>query len=207
MMVRKWAFLDMEGVLIPELWVVFAQALSLPQLALTTRDVPDYPQLVRQRLAILTQAQVTLSQLQALVAEVPLLEGAEAFVTDLRQRGHQIVLVSDAFQPLLAPFLKRLAPATLYAHEVSCDSKGLLASVQYQRKLGKHEVVEAILSTMQVTESCETLAMGDAFNDFTMLQAVDQGFLYRPSTAVKAQMPEGVMPVLNYAAILARLSV
>lgn len=203
---QKWAFLDVEGVLIPELWVRLAQVLALPDLALTTRDVPDYRQLVRQRLHSLAQRRVSLATLQQQLADVPLLDGAAAFVAALKERGYQVVLVSDAFEPLLRPFLAALAPHAVYAHDVLCDAQGLIIEVAYCRTEGKHETVAQVLAR-QAAPPGHTLAVGDAFNDFSMLLAVAQGFLLNASDPVQVQAPQGILQVSSHAAILAQLPV
>jgi phosphoserine / homoserine phosphotransferase len=169
------ACIDMEGVLIPELWPIIAHKTGHVELKVTTREEPNYRELVKFRIATLRKYGISLAQLKLLLADVQLLPGALDFIGCLSQRL-EINLVSDAFVQMIQPFWLSLGCPKLWCHRFECDSAGYVLSALYSRESGKHEVVQEFLK-----RDNWVLAVGDAHNDITMLRQASLGFLYRPS--------------------------
>ena len=178
---NKVAFIDMEGVLVPEIWKFLASQLNISELSITTRDVEDYKQLMLYRIDILNKNQITLSRIQDVISQLNLLEGAVGFLQTLRLKGFDIQIVSDCFHELLEGFLQRLEVPmeTVYCHRLQVDDDGYIKKVIYSRQEGKHEIIERYPFALD-----NSIAIGDAFNDFTMLKAVSQGYLFSPSKEV-----------------------
>ncbi len=170
------ACIDMEGVLIPEMWPHIAEQTSLPELAMTTREMPDYPKLVQRRIELLKKHHYTLKDVRSMIAQLQPYEGATAFLSQLSQKC-QVVLVSDAFYELVKPLWQQLGCPSIECHHLFVDENDMISHAQYVRQ-GKHEVVERFKR-----RGFKTLAIGDAFNDIGMLNAADTGFLFRPSVA------------------------
>lgn len=168
------ACIDMEGVLIPEMWPYIAERTGINELAMTTREVPDYPSLVKRRIELLNYHKKTLSDIQTIVAELEPYEGARQFLSQMSQKCH-VVLVSDAFYELVKPLWEKLGSPRIECHFFTVDADQKILAARYTRK-GKHEVVERFKK-----RGFSTLAVGDAFNDIGMLNAADKGFLFRPS--------------------------
>jgi phosphoserine/homoserine phosphotransferase len=168
------ACIDMEGVLIPEMWPYIAQRTGISALALTTREVPDYQSLVERRIELLSYHKKKLSDIQNIVAELEPYEGARLFLSKMSQKC-QVVLVSDAFYELVKPLWEKLGSPNIECHHFTVDENQNILAARYSRK-GKHEVVERFKK-----RGFNTLAVGDAFNDIGMLNAADKGFLFRPS--------------------------
>lgn len=192
------ACIDMEGVLIPELWPHIAQATGIEELAATTREEPDYARLVEFRIRTLRKNGLRLSNVQALVSTIAPLPGAAAFLAALRPH-FRIVLVSDAFQEMVLSFWRAFGEPELRCHRFVCDDDGFVSAARYVRAHGKHEVIDEFSAL-----GCCTLAVGDAFNDLSMLHRASVGLLFRPSpqTLLAAQ---GLKVVLSYADILANI--
>lgn len=169
------ACIDLEGVLIPELWPHIAERTGIAELALTTREEPDYARLVQRRIALLRYHGLRLRDVQRIVADAAPLPGAIGFIEALGAT-HRIVLVSDAFQDMILPLWDALGHPELRCHRFVCDAGGFIAGARYTRARGKHEVIEEFMAA-----GARTLAVGDAFNDLTMLRQATQGFLFRPS--------------------------
>jgi len=189
------ACIDMEGVLIPELWPHIAEATGIGELAVTTREEPDYARLVAFRIRTLRKNGLRLSDVQALVSTIAPLPGATAFLAALRPRM-RVVLVSDAFQEMVLPLWRAFGEPELRCHRFVCDDDGFVSAAQYVRAHGKHEVIDEFAA-----RGCRTLAVGDAFNDLSMLRRASMGFLFRPSpqTLLAAQ---DLKVALSYADIL-----
>lgn len=178
---NKVAFIDMEGVLVPEIWKFLASQLNISELNITTREVEDYKKLMLYRIDVLNKNQITLPKTQDIVSQLNPIEGAVDFLQTLRVKGFDIQIVSDCFHELLEGFLQKLdVPIeTLYCHRLQVDDDGYIKKVLYSRQEGKHEIVERYLLSLE-----NSIAIGDAFNDFTMLKAVSQGYLFSPSKEV-----------------------
>ena len=169
---NKVAFIDMEGVLVPEIWKFLASQLNISKLSITTREMEDYKQLMLYRINILNKNQINLLNIQHIISQLNPIEGAAEFLQTLRVKGFDIQIVSDCFHELLEGFLQKLEIPieTVYCHRLRADDDGYIKKVLYSRQEGKHEVVERYSLSLE-----NSIAIGDAFNDFTMLKAVSQG--------------------------------
>jgi len=187
---NKVAFIDMEGVLVPEIWKFLANQLNISELSITTREVEDYKKLMLYRMDILEKHQITLPKIQSIIRQLNPIEGAAEFLQALRIKGFGIQIVSDCFHELLEGFLQQLdiPMDTVYCHRLQVDDKGYIKKVLYSRQEGKHEVIEKYPLSLE-----SSIAMGDAFNDFTMLKAVSHGYLFSPSKEVLKKS----LPVFN----------
>jgi phosphoserine / homoserine phosphotransferase len=193
------ACIDLEGVLIPELWPHIAHQTGIEELLITTREEPNYTKLVEQRIRLLRQHHVRLCDVRNLVSAVQLLPGAVEFVRTIALHW-RIVLVSDAFQQMVEPLWAQLDSPELRCHQFECDSDGYVCAAHYSRQFGKHEVVEYFNAQGE-----QTLAIGDAFNDLSMLRAADKGFLFRPSLPTR-NVANDLAIVQDYESIVHALS-
>ena len=178
------ACLDLEGVLIPEIWIEVSARTSIPELARTTRDEPDYDKLMRGRLALLEKHRLGLADLQAVIATMRPLEGAKAFLDALRARM-QVVILSDTFYQFAAPMMAQLGMPTLFCHELVVDGAGRVRDYRLRMRDQKRAAVEAFRAL-----NFHTVAAGDSYNDITMLAAAHAGVLYRPPANVAAEFPQ-----------------
>lgn len=192
---KNIACIDMEGVLIPELWPHIAEATGITDLAITTREEPDYARLVNRRIELLRRNGLRLIDVQALTERVDPLPGAPHFLTELRKQFH-VVLVSDAFQEMILPLWDKLDRPELRCHWFTCDRYGYISKANYSRSQGKHEVIEEFSAIGH-----KTLAVGDAFNDLTMLRRASLGFLFRPSPQT-LKTATGIGVAMTYQEIL-----
>ena len=196
---NKVAFIDMEGVLVPEIWKFLASQLNISELSITTREVEDYKKLMLYRIDILNKNQITLSRIQDVISQLNPLEGAISFLQTLRLKGFDIQIVSDCFHELLEGFLQKLEvpTETVYCHRLQVDDDGYIKKVIYSRQEGKHEIIERYPFALD-----NSIAIGDAFNDFTMLKAVSQGYLFSPSKEVLDKSPLIFSAVNNYQEVI-----
>lgn len=193
------AFIDMEGVLIPEIWPYLGDTLNIKELSLTTRDEPDYLLLMKNRIECLKKNQINFRRVEELVNQLNPLPNANAFLQSLKNKSYEIYIVSDCFYQLLDGFFSKLAIAksSAHCHNLIDDDEGFISLISYSRTRGKHEVVERHNNGFNMS-----IAVGDAFNDFSMLQAVDKGFLFSPSDTVKQQTPNNIQIVYDYDEII-----
>lgn len=175
--------LDMEGVLTPEIWIAVAEKTGIPELRRTTRDEPDYDVLMQGRLAILDQHRLKLSDIQQVIATLPLLEGAKAFMDQLRSEV-QVVILSDTFEQFAAPFMRQMGMPTLLCHTLIIENDRI---VNYKLRTPdqKRKAVAAFKSL-----NYRVIAAGDSFNDTTMLGEADAGFLFHAPDNIKEQFPQ-----------------
>jgi phosphoserine/homoserine phosphotransferase len=178
------ACLDFEGVLIPEMWVAVADKYRVDGLRITTRDIPDYRELMRVRLRVMDQHGLTLHDIRAAVAELEPLPGAAEFVEWLRGR-FQIAIISDTFYEFAEPMVKALGWPMLLCHRLSVDAKGRIVDIRLRQDDPKRHSVLAFQSLKY-----KVIAVGDSYNDATMLQTADAGVLYRPPQRVLDEFPE-----------------
>ena len=176
--------LDMEGVLVPEIWIAFAQASGIPELKRTTRDEPDYDKLMQWRLGILKEHGLGLKEIQEVIATIDPLPGAKEFLDELRSLT-QVVILSDTFEQFAKPLMKKLGWPTLMCNTLEVAPDGAITGYQMRCPKSKLTTVKALQSI-----GYETIAAGDSFNDLGMIQASKAGFLFKSTEAIKAAHPE-----------------
>ncbi len=178
------ACLDLEGVLIPEIWIAFAEVTGIPELRATTRDIPDYDQLMRQRIGLLDRHQLGLREIQEVIATLEPLPGAAEFLAWLRER-FQVVILSDTFYEFAQPLMRQLGFPTLLCHRLEVDAAGRVVGYRLRQPNPKRQAVLA-LQTLYY----RTIAAGDSYNDTTMLAQADAGILFSAPANVVAEFPQ-----------------
>ena len=176
--------LDMEGVLVPEIWIAFSQASGIPELKRTTRDEPDYDKLMRWRLGILKEHGLGLKEIQEVIATIDPLPGAKEFLDELRSLT-QVVILSDTFEQFAMPLMKKLGWPTLLCNTLEVAGNGAITGYKMRCEKSKLTTVKALQSI-----GYDTIAAGDSFNDLGMIQASKAGFLFKSTEAIKADHPE-----------------
>ena len=176
--------LDMEGVLVPEIWIAFAEASGIPELKRTTRDEPDYDKLMRYRLDILREHHLGLKEIQATIARIDPLPGARAFLDKLREET-QVIILSDTFEQFAQPLMRKLNWPTLFCNTLEVAPDGAITGYRMRCPQSKLTTVRALQSA-----GFQTIAAGDSHNDLGMIQASKAGFLFRSTDAIKAEHPE-----------------
>ena len=180
---------DLEGILVPEIWISVAEKAGIEELRLTTRDVPDYDQLMRGRLEILKRVNLKIRDIQEIIQSMEPLDGALEFLEWIRER-FQIILVSDTFVEFADPLLEKLNRPTLFCNSLIIDADGTIADYQLRQRDGKRHVVEALRGL-----GFEVIGIGDSYNDSTMLEAANHGILFRPPQNIKNEFPH--FPVIE----------
>ncbi|MCB1232498.1 MAG: bifunctional phosphoserine phosphatase/homoserine phosphotransferase ThrH [Verrucomicrobiae bacterium] len=178
------ACLDLEGVLIPEIWIGVAERTGIDDLRATTRDIPDYDVLMRQRLRILDEHGIGIDQFQAVIGEMKPLDGAKDFLEWLKER-FQVIILSDTFYEFAAPLMKQLDYPTLFCHKLSIEDSGRIADYHLRQPDQKRKSVQAFHQL-----NIKVIAAGDSYNDTTMLSEADRGILYRPPQNVIDEFPQ-----------------
>ena len=176
--------LDLEGVLIPEVWIAFALKTGVEALRRTTRDEPDYDKLMRGRLEILEEQGFALSDIQEVIGTMTPLPGAKAFLDELRERS-QVIILSDTFYEFAAPFMRQLGHPTLFCHQLLTDDRGRVTDYRLRVPDGKRKAVAALRDI-----GFRVHAAGDSYNDTTMLKEADRGILFRCPDAVAEEFPQ-----------------
>ena len=176
--------LDMEGVLVPEIWIAFAEASGIPELKRTTRDEPDYNKLMDFRLNILKEHGLGLKEIQAVIAKIDPLPGAKGFLDELRSVT-QVIILSDTFEQFAQPRMKKLGWPTLFCNSLEVAPDGTITGFRMRCEKSKLTTVKALQSI-----GFETIAAGDSFNDLGMIQASKAGFLFKSTAQIKADHPE-----------------
>ena len=176
--------LDMEGVLVPEIWIAFAETSGIPELKRTTRDEPDYHKLMDFRLNILREHGLGLKEIQATIAGIDPLPGAKAFLDELRATT-QVIILSDTFEQFAQPLMKKLGWPTLFCNTLEVAPDGAITGFRMRCEQSKLTTVKALQSI-----GFETIAAGDSFNDLAMIQASKAGFLFKSTEQIKADHPE-----------------
>lgn len=176
--------LDLEGVLVPEIWIAFANETGIPEFSRTTRDEPDYDKLMRYRLDLLEKHSLGLDEIQAVIAKIEPLEGAKQFLDALRERV-QTVIISDTFAEFAKPLMKKLGWPTLMCNSLEVGESGRITGWKMRCEKSK-------LTTVKALQSCgfETIAAGDSFNDLAMIRSSKAGFLFRAPDSIKADNPD-----------------
>lgn len=178
------ACLDLEGVLVPEIWIGVAERTGIDALRATTREIPDYDVLMRQRLRILDEHGIGISEFQEVIGEMRPLEGAVEFLAWLKDR-FQVIILSDTFYEFAAPLMRRLGQPTLFCHKLSIDGSGRIADYHLRQPDQKREAVKAFHRL-----NFKVVAAGDSYNDTTMLAEADRGILFRPPQNVIDEFPQ-----------------
>ncbi|MEE1420996.1 MAG: bifunctional phosphoserine phosphatase/homoserine phosphotransferase ThrH [Eggerthellaceae bacterium] len=176
--------LDLEGVLVPEIWIAFSKASGIPELSRTTRDEPDYDKLMQWRLGILKEHGLGLQEIQDTIATIDPIPGAKEFLDKLRDRA-QVIIISDTFTQFAKPLMKKLGMPTLFCNELVVADDGEITGFTMR-------CPESKLTTVRALQSCgfDTIAAGDSHNDVAMIKAGKAGFLFKSTDAIKAANPE-----------------
>lgn len=175
--------LDVEGVLVPEIWVAFAEESGIPELKKTTRDEPDYDKLMKWRLGVLKEHGLGLKEIQETIEKIQPLPGAKEFLDELRSFS-QVILISDTFAEFASPLMEKLGRPTLFCNSLEVSGNGEITG--YKMRVGQTK-----LTTVKALQSIgfETIASGDSYNDLGMIQASKAGFLFRSTDKIKAEYP------------------
>ena len=176
--------LDMEGVLVPEIWIAFAEESGIPELKKTTRDEPDYDKLMRYRLDILKQHGLGLKEVQETIAKIEPMDGAKEFLDELRSLT-QVIILSDTFTQFAGPLMKKLGVPTIFCNTLEVAEDGEITGFRMRVENSKLTTVKALQSI-----GFETIASGDSYNDLGMIKASKAGFLFKSTDKIKADYPE-----------------
>ena len=176
--------LDMEGVLVPEIWIAFAEESGIPELKRTTRDEPDYDKLMHWRIGILNEHGLGLKEIQAVIAKIDPLPGAKDFLDELRHTC-QTVILSDTFEEFAKPLMEKLDWPTIFCNRLLADPDGKITGFQMRCPQSKLTTVKSLQAM-----GYDTIAAGDSFNDLAMIKASKAGFLFRSTAQIKADHPE-----------------
>ena len=180
----KLICLDLEGVLVPEIWVAFAEASKIPELKKTTRDEPDYDKLMRWRLSVLKEHGLGLKEIQETIASIDPLPGAKEFLDELRSSA-QVIIISDTFTEFAQPLMKKLGWPTIFCNSLVVAEDGEITDYKMRVENSKLTTVRALQSI-----GFETVASGDSYNDLGMILAGKSGFLFRTTEQIKADYPQ-----------------
>ena len=176
--------LDLEGVLVPEIWIAFAEASGSPELKRTTRDEPDYNKLMNWRLSILKEHGLGLKEIQETIAKIDPIPGAKEFLDELRSLT-QVIIISDTFEQFATPLMKKLGWPTIMCNSLEVADDGAITGFQMRCEKSKLTTVKALQSI-----GYETIASGDSFNDLGMIQASKAGFLFKSTEQIKKDYPQ-----------------
>jgi len=191
--------LDLEGVLVPEIWINVAKKTKVKELSLTTRDIPDYDVLMKRRLAILKERGIKLKDIQRVIAALKPLPGAKTFLRKLSGKA-QVIILSDTFYEFAGPLMKQLGRPTLFCNWLSVDSKGFIKQYHLRQKDGKRKAVKALRQI-----GFRVHAAGDSFNDLTMLKTAHKGILFKPPAGIAKKYRKHFSVVSNYNQLLKKL--
>ena len=176
--------LDLEGVLVPEIWVAFAEETGIPELKKTTRDEPDYDKLMKWRLGILKEHGLGLKEIQETIAKIDPIPGAKEFLDELRSMT-QVIIISDTFTQFAAPLMKKLGWPTIFCNSLEVAENGEITGYRMRVENSKYSTVKALQSI-----GFETIASGDSHNDLGMIKASKAGFLFKSTEQIKKDNPE-----------------
>ncbi len=176
--------LDLEGVLVPEIWIAFAEASGIPELKRTTRDEPDYNKLMNWRLGILREHGLGLKEIQETIARIDPMPGAKEFLDELRSLA-QVIIISDTFSQFATPLMKKLGWPTIFCNSLVVADNGEITDFKMRCEKSKFTTVKALQSI-----GYETIAAGDSFNDLGMIRASKAGFLFKSTDSIKADNPD-----------------
>lgn len=176
--------LDLEGVLVPEIWIAFAEASGIPELKRTTRDEPDYDKLMKWRLGILKEHGLGLKEIQETIAKIDPIPGAKEFLDELRSIT-QVIIISDTFSQFAGPLMKKLGYPTIFCNSLEVADNGEITGFKMRVENSKYTTVKALQSI-----GFQTIASGDSHNDLGMIQASKAGFLFKSPESIRASVPE-----------------
>ena len=176
--------LDLEGVLVPEIWIAFAEATKIPELKKTTRDEPDYNKLMNYRLDILKQHGLGLKEIQDVIATIDPIPGAKEFLDELRSIT-QVIIISDTFTQFASPLMKKLGWPTIFCNSLEVSDNGEITGFKMRIENSKYTTVKALQSI-----GYETIASGDSYNDLAMIKASKAGFLFKSTDRIKSDNPD-----------------
>ena len=176
--------LDLEGVLVPEIWIAFAEETGIPELKRTTRDEPDYDKLMQYRLGILKEHGLGLKEIQETIAKIDPMPGAKEFLDELRTLC-QVLILSDTFEQFAGPLMKKLGYPTIFCNSLEVADNGEITGYKMRCEKSKYTTVKALQSA-----GLTTIASGDSHNDLGMIQASKAGFLFKSTDAIKAEYPD-----------------
>ena len=176
--------LDLEGVLVPEIWIAFAEASGIPELKRTTRDEPDYDKLMKWRLGILKEHGLGLKEIQETIEKIDPMPGAREFLDELRELG-QVIIISDTFTQFAKPLMKKLGWPTIFCNELEVAEDGEIIGFKMRIEQSKLSTVKALQSI-----GFETIASGDSYNDLGMIRASKAGFLFKSTDQIKSDNPD-----------------
>ncbi|MCR5654636.1 MAG: bifunctional phosphoserine phosphatase/homoserine phosphotransferase ThrH [Lachnospiraceae bacterium] len=176
--------LDLEGVLVPEIWIAFAKESGIPELTRTTRDEPDYDKLMKWRLGILKEHGLGLKEIQATIAKIEPLDGAKKFLDELRSIT-QVIIISDTFSQFATPLMEKLGRPTIFCNSLEVAENGEITGFKMRCPQSKLTTVKALQSI-----GYDTIASGDSFNDLAMIEASKAGFLFRSTEQIKKDYPQ-----------------
>jgi phosphoserine/homoserine phosphotransferase len=176
--------LDLEGVLVPEIWIAFSEATGIPELKKTTRDEPDYDKLMKYRLDILKEHGLGLKEIQETIAKIDPMPGAKEFLDELRSLC-QVIIISDTFEQFAGPLMKKLGMPTIFCNTLEVADNGDITGYRMRVEKSKYTTVKALQSI-----GYETIASGDSHNDLGMIKASKAGFLFRSTEQIKKDNPE-----------------
>lgn len=188
--------LDLEGVLVPEIWIAFAEATNIPELKKTTRDEPDYDKLMNYRLGILKEHGLGLKEIQDVIATIDPMPGAKEFLDELRELT-QVIIISDTFTQFAQPLMRKLGWPTLFCNELEVAEDGTVTGFKMRCEQSKLTTVQALHQA-----GLETIAAGDSFNDLGMIKASKAGFLFKSTDSIKADNPT-ILAFEEYAELMA----
>ena len=176
--------LDLEGVLVPEIWIAFAEETGIPELKRTTRDEPDYDKLMKYRLSILKEHGLGLKEIQETISKIDPIPGAKEFLDKLRELT-QVIIISDTFSQFAGPLMKKLGYPTIFCNSLVVADNGEITDFKMRCEKSKYTTVKALQSI-----GYDTIASGDSHNDLGMIQASKAGFLFKSTDAIKSEYPE-----------------
>ena len=176
--------LDLEGVLVPEIWIAFAEETKIPELRITTRDEPDYDKLMKYRIGILKEHGLGLREIQDVISRIDVMPGSKEFLDELRALT-QVIILSDTFEQFATPLMKKLGWPTIFCNSLEVAENGEITGFRMRCEKSKLTTVKALQSV-----GFETVACGDSYNDLGMIQAGKAGFLFRSTEKIKADYPD-----------------
>ncbi len=176
--------LDLEGVLVPEIWIAFAEKTGIEKLRRTTREEPDYDKLMKYRMEILKEHGLTLKDIQDVISTIKPLDGAKEFLDKLRAET-QVIILSDTFSEFASPLMKQLDWPTIFCNSLSIDENGMISGVRMRQDNGKKKAIEGLRAM-----GFKTFAAGDSYNDLAMIHLADKGCLFRAPENIIEQEPE-----------------